>query len=65
MSDCKEYVLQQILPGKNILFYSVGHWQIGLRAGPKVAVGRAGPKNGLEIAGRAGAKIVGPCTSLN
>jgi len=28
MSDCKEYVLQQILPGKNILFYSVRHWQI-------------------------------------
>ena len=53
MSDCKEYVLQQILTGKNMLFYSVGHWQICLRAGPKLAAGRAGPQNGLEIAGRA------------
>jgi len=41
-------------------------WAIvaGLQAGPKLAAGRAGPQNGLEIADRVGPKIFGPCTSL-
>ena len=34
------------------------------RAGPKLAEGRTGPQNGLEIAGQAGPKIFGPCASL-
>jgi len=39
---------------KNILFYSVGHWQICLRAAPGRAEVGCGPgRAGLEIAGRA------------
>jgi len=58
MSDCKEYVLQQILPGKTSysIVLDIGKYACG--------PGRAGPQNGLEIAGRDGPKIFGPCTSL-
>jgi len=69
MSDCKEYALQQILPEKKTsysLVSDIGKYACGPgQAGPKLAAGRAGPQNGLEIAGRAGPKIFGPCTSLD